>query len=100
MNPEMQVSLLDRVAIVDCGDATGATLEAAHIDLTRRVAAALASGAVPWIVGGGNDQSYPNAVGLMTWAQGQPMTTVSAINIDAHLVRACPERAPELNGAP
>lgn len=41
------------------------TLEQAHVLLNKRVLCALQIGAVPFVVGGGNDQSYANASALM-----------------------------------
>jgi formiminoglutamase len=59
-------------------------LESSHAALTRQVAACLAKGAIPFVVGGGNDQSYPNASALLAQciARGTSMTV---INVDAHL---------------
>ena len=42
----------------------------------------LDSGAIPFVIGGGNDQSYANASGLLHCVDGQNCTVV---NIDAHL---------------
>ena len=40
------------------------------------------SGAIPFVIGGGNDQSYANASGLLQCVDGKNCTVV---NIDAHL---------------
>jgi arginase family enzyme len=58
-------------------------LESAHIALTARVAEAIRAGAIPFVVGGGNDQSYPNAAGLLSTLQSTDNMMV--MNIDAHL---------------
>jgi len=81
-NPQMNIDLT-QVAITDAGDVpAGCPLEEAHADLTRRTEAILANGGIPFVVGGGNDQSYPNAAALLNRNPGQP---VGVINIDAHL---------------
>ncbi len=38
------------------------TLEDEHAQLTQRVAHAISGGAVPFVIGGGNDQSYANGI--------------------------------------
>lgn len=45
-------------------------------------------GGIPFVIGGGNDQSYPNACGLiraMKEKQSEGKHKVGVINIDAHL---------------
>lgn len=59
------------------------TLEESHVHLTERVRSVLDAGSVAFVVGGGNDQSYPNAVALLEASGGQ--RPVACINIDAHL---------------
>ncbi len=81
-NPEMEVDLT-ALTITDAGDiAEGLSLDAAHSELSRHVAAILKQGGVPFVVGGGNDQSYPNASALLAHSGTQP---VGVINVDAHL---------------
>ncbi|KAI9221047.1 hypothetical protein BC828DRAFT_382096 [Blastocladiella britannica] len=58
------------------------TLEVAHASLQTRVAGTLQRGYVPFVIGGGNDQSYPNVRALMDVVTGP---SVAVINIDAHL---------------
>ena len=63
-------------------------LEDYHEELTKHVLSGLKSGYVPWIVGGGNDQSYPNAAGLLAHLCTNKLEAkrhVRVINIDAHL---------------
>lgn len=43
----------------------GLSLEEAHDVLRKKVSEVVAKGGIPFIVGGGNDQSYPNACGWM-----------------------------------
>ena len=65
VNPEFGCDLAT-LKILDAGDICASLdLEAAHAQLTARVAEALAAGCVPFVVGGGNDQSYANAAGLL-----------------------------------
>lgn len=55
------------ISITDGGDVPeGLTLEEAHDVLRQKVSEVVAKGGIPFIVGGGNDQSYPNAVGWFT----------------------------------
>lgn len=60
---------------------TDGNLEEAHRELEERVGRALGAGAVPFVIGGGNDQSYPNAAALLAHSRGRP---VACVNIDAH----------------
>lgn len=72
VNPEFQVDLRT-IGLYDVGDVDkGASLEDAHQTLATRVRAILdgrsgGSGGpvIPFVVGGSNDQSYPNATALM-----------------------------------
>jgi len=91
-DPVSGVDLAEHIAVVDLGDvaAAGASLEEAHAALRARVAEACRRGHTPWIVGGGNDQSYPNVSGLMdalALDNGSSSATAlgGVINIDAHL---------------
>ena len=40
-------------------------------------------GAIPFVIGGGNDQSYPNARGMMNTLDDS--ASVLVVNVDAHL---------------
>jgi len=95
-NPEEDPGLTG-LTVSDGGDVTGATLEEAHRNLSARVAAVLERGGIPFVVGGGNDQSYANASALI----GQPgQRPVGVVNIDAHLdVRPLAEGRPH-SGSP
>ena len=57
-------------------------LEVAHELLTEKIAQVIKAGAIPFVIGGGNDQSYPNALGLLKNVDDGKCTV---INIDAHL---------------
>jgi len=102
--PLTRVDIAQHVAIVDLGDVEGASLEEAHGALRSRVREALAAGHTPFVIGGGNDQSYSNARALLdvvddsgtaaramsTGSQrpgdttaGPPM--IGVMNVDAHL---------------
>lgn len=79
------------VAGVVDGEAA-ATLEDAHVLLLAKVKAVLDAqpSCVPFVVGGGNDQSFPNAMALLSHvvdahdgSADRPRVTV--INLDAHL---------------
>ncbi|KAI8614293.1 hypothetical protein BC830DRAFT_1128193 [Chytriomyces sp. MP71] len=63
----------------------GLSLEDAHSQLTLAVKQVLDAGSIPFIVGGGNDQSYPNAAALLAHLADTPSTSIGVINIDAHL---------------
>jgi formiminoglutamase len=56
------------------------TLEEAHQLLEQRIHQLICKGKIPFVVGGGNDQSYPNASALLNYSK-----SVYVINIDAHL---------------
>lgn len=85
-NPEYDVDL-SRIRITDGGDVgVGLPLEDAHAQLADAVANVLRAGGTPVVVGGGNDQSYPNARGLLNALESEDRTgRVGVINIDAHL---------------
>ena len=81
-NPEQGIDL-SRITLADDGDVPAdLPLDQAHTVLTERVLAALREGGIPFVVGGGNDQSYPNACALL---DHQPDTPLGVINVDAHL---------------
>lgn len=66
-NSEHHINL-STIDMFDVGDVPlGATLESAHLTLQSRVHALLSAGphVIPFVVGGSNDQSYPNAAALM-----------------------------------
>ena len=63
-------------------------LEEAHILLTKRVLEVLKSNGIPFIIGGGNDQSYPNASALLQYCLETNINNpgdITVINIDAYL---------------
>lgn len=80
-NPEEEADLFG-ITLTDAGDIAGASLEEAHHNLGGKVACVLARGGVPFVVGGGNDQSYPNASALLGRGGEGP---VGVVNVDAHL---------------
>eukprot|EP00002_Diphylleia_rotans_P011807 TRINITY_DN2322_c0_g1_i3.p1 TRINITY_DN2322_c0_g1~~TRINITY_DN2322_c0_g1_i3.p1 ORF type:complete len:253 (-),score=63.98 TRINITY_DN2322_c0_g1_i3:29-787(-) len=70
------------ITVTDGGDVgVELSLEDAHNALTARVCDLIGKGSVPFVLGGGNDQSYANAAGLL---QVHSSKGVSVINIDAH----------------
>ena len=72
------------------------TLEEAHRQLQERVEQLIKQKKIPFVVGGGNDQSYPNASALLAQAK-----SVYVINIDAHLdVRPLKEGNQAHSGSP
>ena len=81
VNPEwdFDISCID---LQDKGDVElGSTLEDTHVNLESSVKKLLDEGYITIVVGGGNDQSYPNAKALMgSLASG----SVGVVNIDAH----------------
>eukprot|EP00028_Trichosphaerium_sp_Am-I-7-wt_P006781 CAMPEP_0168536818 /NCGR_PEP_ID=MMETSP0405-20121227/19850_1 /TAXON_ID=498012 /ORGANISM="Trichosphaerium sp, Strain Am-I-7 wt" /LENGTH=308 /DNA_ID=CAMNT_0008565045 /DNA_START=206 /DNA_END=1132 /DNA_ORIENTATION=+ len=81
VNPEYKIDLRT-ISVSDSGNIKCETsLEDAHSALTERVSTILKQGRIAFIVGGGNDQSYPNAKAMLQSLKG----TVGVINIDAHL---------------
>ncbi|KAJ3295253.1 hypothetical protein HDU79_009574 [Rhizoclosmatium sp. JEL0117] len=84
INPEFGIDLgkLD-IGFYGVIDAS-LTLEDGHKALEAAVKEALDAGSIPFIVGGGNDQSYPNASALLSHLETTP-ETIGVINIDAHL---------------
>eukprot|EP01102_Stenamoeba_stenopodia_P022319 TRINITY_DN9257_c0_g1_i1.p1 TRINITY_DN9257_c0_g1~~TRINITY_DN9257_c0_g1_i1.p1 ORF type:complete len:342 (+),score=71.65 TRINITY_DN9257_c0_g1_i1:41-1027(+) len=86
-NPELGISL-KKLKVFDSGD-IGSTdaegrpreLEEAHRLLTERVKFIVSHGGIPFVIGGGNDQSYPNVAGLLEATEEGPY---GVVNIDAH----------------
>lgn len=89
VNNEFAVDLRP-LKVLDFGDVPSElTLEEAHKTLSSKVADILASGGVPFVVGGGNDQSYANVSALLdhlknSQKEGTEPVTVGVVNIDAH----------------
>ncbi|PRP81069.1 putative arginase, partial [Planoprotostelium fungivorum] len=83
VNPEYDIDLRT-IGVHDVGDIDpDHPLEEAHSRLRARVSNLLSiKGVVPFVVGGGNDQSFPNGSALIESCEGQ---SVGVINIDAHL---------------
>ena len=73
LNPEYSIDCeASGVTICDVGDVPlGLPIEAAHQRLTSMIAELLQLGAVPFVIGGSNDQCYHNAIGLMAVSGGQ-----------------------------
>lgn len=72
-NVEYDVDL-STLRIRDAGDIpAGLALEEAHAALQKRVGEVLAAGGIPFVVGGGNDQSFPNVAALMAHLNGKDM---------------------------
>merc|ERR1719317_798708 len=71
------------ISIVDTGDIGGKTLEDAHSKLRSRVHEALRMGWIPFCIGGSNDQSWPNGLGLLDHVKdtGKDLGDVGVINI-------------------
>jgi len=87
-NPEYDIDC-SKLKIVDLGDASSKhqdadnDFDATHFNLRDKVSQAVSVGAVPFVIGGGNDQSYSNARGLLN--NVKDLSRVAVINIDAHL---------------
>ena len=73
---------LRHLKIADGGNVTGDTLEAAHANLREAVRRVMLSGAVPFVVGGSNDQSAPNGLAALDVVGSG---NLAVVNIDAHL---------------
>lgn len=81
VNPETGADL-NKLLLSDVGDVSAAgTLEEAHEELRKTVSQLIAAGAIPFVLGGSNDQSYPNASALLDHHR----ENVTVVNIDAHL---------------
>lgn len=81
-NPEKNIDL-SFLSITDAGDVPPhLSHEDAHAALTDKVREILKAGGVPFVIGGGNDQSYSNASAMLSHCSGQ---TAGVVNIDAHL---------------
>lgn len=81
VNPELNIDLRD-LSLTDYGDiAITDSLELNHQNLANSVERLLKENNVGIVVGGGNDQSYYNAKGLMN-AMGSG--EIGVVNIDAH----------------
>ncbi len=81
-DPELDVDL-SILKICDAGDVSPiCSLEESHAALTDKVGAILETGSIPFVVGGGNDQSYPNASALLGREDALPL---GVVNVDAHL---------------
>jgi formiminoglutamase len=87
-NPEHGIDLRHSIRISDAGDvalpADASDLSAAHAELQRRVRGIVQAGKVPFVIGGGNDQSVANAFGLLDAKQRESSLRVGVVNIDAH----------------
>lgn len=80
-NPEFNTDIRN-LSISDGGDISNAlSFEDAHKELTNTVEKILSRASIPFVIGGGNDQSYPNAKGLLN---SEFNKNVGVVNIDAH----------------
>lgn len=93
---------LQPLKVFDFGDVkAGLSLEEGHKELTKRVLSVLRSGAVPFVVGGGNDQSFANCSALLDHLQESSASSMAVVNIDAHLdVRPLKEGGLAHSGSP
>merc|ERR1740122_900252 len=82
-NVEFGIDLSKRIDLFDCGDVKGSSLEEAHENLRAEVSEILKQGHIPIVVGGSNDQSYPNARALLDNLTDR--SDLSVVNLDAHL---------------
>ncbi|KAJ3229067.1 hypothetical protein HDU81_005682 [Chytriomyces hyalinus] len=84
VNPELGVDLtslgVGNLGLIE----EGLSLEDAHAKLQAAVKQVLDAGSIPFVIGGGNDQSYPNAAALLSHLEGTN-SSIGVINIDAHL---------------
>lgn len=86
VNDEFGVDLRT-IKISDSGDIAPSenvkTLEDAHAALSQLIERLVRQGKIPVVIGGGNDQSYANALGLLRTLDTKDIPAV--VNIDAHL---------------
>jgi len=81
-NPELDISL-SGIRVIDAGDVDPSLeLEKAHTELATMVDGLIRLNCIPFVIGGGNDQSYANVSGLMSALPGKEY---AVINVDAHL---------------
>lgn len=73
VNPELRIDIRD-LRIADFGNVKD------YHDGLQNVVSVISENSVPIIVGGSNDQSFPNALGLLT-----NYPDLDVVNIDAHL---------------
>ena len=82
-NMEYGVDLRQKVYLVDMGKAQGANLDEGHLSLVALVEEAVELNLSPMVIGGSNDQSYPNChAWLIKAVKDNPFAVV---NLDAHL---------------
>lgn len=82
INPELQINICN-LNLVDRGNVpVFESLEETHVMLTKAIKSTIDDGFIAVVVGGGNDQSYCNAKGLMNSLQSG---NIGVVNIDAHL---------------
>lgn len=99
INPAYGDDLRESVYLVEIGEAEGQTLEDAHLSLGLLVKQTIMKGLLPMIIGGSNDQSYPNANAWITNKVKDQEFAV--INVDAHLdVRPYIEGEKRHSGSP
>jgi len=81
-NPEFDIDLKN-ISLTDNGDVFDDrfSLEQAHAALHATVLEIISKGKIPFVIGGGNDQSFPNGLALLKHYENN----VGIINIDAHL---------------
>lgn len=85
VNPELGISI-DDLNIYDSGDILvkkPSNLENGHKLLEERIYSIIKNNSIPFVIGGGNDQSFPNAMGLLRNCNED--NSVVVVNIDAHL---------------
>ena len=85
VNPEYGVDVRT-VPVLDLGDVDGELgFDEAHAALRQLVAGVVSRGGVPFVVGGGNDQSYANARGTLDGlGASEHAVRLTAVNVDAH----------------
>jgi formiminoglutamase len=70
------------VGSFEASESSDEALEGEHVQLTKDVFSVFAAGGLPFVVGGGNDQSYCNAKALLDHLKGAKQ--MACVNIDAH----------------
>lgn len=76
----------DKLSVVDIGNLStqGLTLEQVHLSAQELVAGVVSHGAIPIVLGGGHDLTYPGLAGLVQGASIK-YDGLGLINVDAHL---------------
>lgn len=85
INPELQIDI-SSIKISDYGNIEAPDFDSIHAKLQQKVLTVLSKPhkPVPFVIGGGNDQSWSNGLGFLSYCKAHEYKPI-IINIDAHL---------------